>query len=45
MLSINKNLKIKNELRHEPKKKKKERKKVKYYNSDGRKKFLGTLGV
>ena len=33
MLSINKNFKIKNELRHEPKKKKKkERKKVKYYN-------------
>ena len=30
MLSINKNFKIKNELRHEPKKK--ERKKVKYYN-------------
>ena len=27
------------------KKKKKERKKVKYYNSDGRKKFLGTLGI
>ena len=33
MLSINKNFKIKNELRHEPKKKKKkEREKVKYYN-------------
>ena len=32
MLSINKKFKIKNELRHEPKKKKKERKKVKYYN-------------
>ena len=29
MLSINKNLKIKNELRHEPKKKKKRKKKSK----------------
>ena len=45
MLSINKNFKIKNELRHEPKKKKKkEIKKLKYYNRVMAAN-LGTLGV